>query len=188
MIRPATPGTGNSLTDTAADHNFVYSSWLQSYSSSEFALFCTPKDDRHTMPCDCRPGCGHRMLRTVRQKGITLYKAGELYWQTQRRIIARLLANCNVSVATLDDGPSGDGEMLDGFIVRDWKLPTLDYCYVRNSARGKGLAKEMLADLASAPAVEFTHASRGLDMARLPKGWTLNRIGCIPMTGDWSKP
>ena len=32
-------------------------------------------------------------------------------------------------------------------------------------------------DVAAAPAVEFTHASRGLDMARLPKGWTLNQMG-----------
>lgn len=164
---------------TESDHGFIYGPWLQSFSSSEFALFYTPKDDRHTMPCDCRPGCGHRMLRSFRQKGVTLYRAGDAYWSLQRRIIARLLASCNVSVATLDDGPSDDGEMLDGFIVRDWKAPILDYIYVRASARGKGLAKEMLADLASAPVVEFTHASRGLDMAKLPKGWTYNPAGAL---------
>ena len=180
MIRPATPGTGNHLTDTDPDHKLIYGAWLSSYSSSEFALFCTPKDDRHTMPCDCRPGCGHRMLRTVRQKGITLYKAGEEYWATQRRIIARLLASCNVSVATLDDGPSDDGEMLDGFIVRDWEAPRLHYAYVRASARGKRLSTIMMDDLLSSGAdVEYTHKSRGVDERRLPKNWSFNPCGAF---------
>jgi hypothetical protein len=158
MIRPA----------TIADLPLVRSSWLTSYSSSEWALLNTPKDSEHTRSC---PTCEATNLRSHRVRGLRVYHAGDEYWSTQKRLIERLIASCNVSVFVVDE------PMVDGWIVRDWRSPIVDYVYTRNSARepGADVARKLVADLAAAPAVTYTHKSRGVDEGRLPKGWTFSK-------------
>lgn len=145
---------------------FVKSSWLQSYASSDFALLSTPKDADHTVPC---PSCGHRALRAHRVRGITQYKAGEEYWDGQKRLIDALIARSNVSVYLVED----EG-IVDGWICRSWSRPVVNYVYVRASARGQGVARALLDDLAGKPGVIYSHKSRNVDSKRLPRGWAFD--------------
>lgn len=165
MIRPAVD----------SDLGLIVDSWLKGYSSSELALAVAPKDDKHTAPCpSCHPraACGHRVVRSRRSGGVRLYDPGPVYWREQRKIIGRLIETCNVAVCSID----GD-EMIDGWIVRDWTRPIVDYVSVRLSARGKGVARQLVADLHEAQGVEYTHLSAGVDVEKLPKGWRFNPWG-----------
>jgi|HubBroStandDraft_6_1064221.scaffolds.fasta_scaffold791012_1 GNAT superfamily N-acetyltransferase len=152
MMRPA----------GASDAAFVASSWLMSYASSDWATLVTPHDAEHVVKCD---GCGACRVRAARQGHSTTWRAGACYWDGQKRLIAGLLATSNVTVMQSDD----DG-LLDGWIVRAVDRPVLHYLYVRRSARGRGVARALVADLAEEPTT-FTHWPRGVRAQSLPKGW-----------------
>lgn len=143
------------------DVAFVKASWLRSFSGSPWALLVTSHDERHTRRCDA---CGAHHLLVERHGGTLRSKAGPAYWGGHAALVDRLMASCNVSVA--------DNEgMLDGFVCRDHAEPVLHYVYVRHSARGRGVARQLLDDLATAPAVRYTHYRPPIAMRRLPKGW-----------------
>lgn len=146
----------------ANDAAFVASSWLQSYASSDWATLVTPHDDAHVVRCE---GCGACRVRAERQGHVTAWRAGACYWAGHKRLIARLIASSNVTVMQSDE----DG-LLDGWIVRAVDRPVLHYLYVRRSARGRGVARELMADLREAPTT-FTHWPRGLQPKRIPRGW-----------------
>lgn len=142
---------------------FVVKSWLHSYASSDWALMNTPKDERHTRQCG---ECGAAQLLSRKLNGGMMVPcAGEQYWRGHRALVERLFVTCNVTVAVADDG------LLDGFIARDCYEPVLHYVFVRDSARGRGVARALVADLIGEPAV-FTHKARGIKKARLPRAWT----------------
>jgi hypothetical protein len=159
MIRPAVP----------EEHAFVKSSWLQSYASSDWALLCTPRTREHVETA----GCGHAALKSHRVRGMTVWHTGDAYWRGHRGVIDRLLASCNVSVFVIDE------PMVDGFVVRDRYQPVLHYVYTRASARMRGVARSLVADLLAAPSVTYTHASRHLDRAQLPAGWAFDPYGAF---------
>lgn len=146
------------------DIPFVAASWLESYSSSEWATLCTPHGASNVYRCDA---CGSHHLRWERRAGAKRWRAGETYWAGQRRLIALLVASSNVTVAEADDG------LLDGWIVRAWGPPVLHYLYVRQPARGQGIARALIADLHEQPA-RFTAWPRGLDARRLPVRWAFD--------------
>jgi len=144
------------------DLDFIRSGWRRSYASSDWALFVTPKNDIHTVACN---SCGQRTLRSTQSRGGKVqHHAGDLYWDGHRAVIEQLLSTSNTSVSQGDDG------MLDGFICRRDDLPVLHYVYVRQSAREKGVARELVADLWEKP-TRFTHLSRSIVGRKLPAHW-----------------
>lgn len=148
------------------ERNFVLANWLRSYATSDFALLSTPKDATHGPACN---ECGRRMVRVVKDDdGRVRPQTGPAYWVGHRRLVEGLVSRCNVSVMESEiDG------LLDGFICRDQRLPILHYLYVRQSSRGKGVAKTLVADLLSSPTT-YTHRSARLDAGKIPAGWTFS--------------
>ena len=152
MIRPMRPD----------EFNFVISNWLRSYAKSDFAMLSTPKSDTRTPVCS---GCGRRHVAVVKDEdGRFRPQTGPEYWAGHRALVTRLVARCNVSVAENEDG------LLDGFVCREHDRPVLHYLYVRQSARGRGVARELVADLANV-ATRYSHKGALVDAARLPAGW-----------------
>lgn len=153
------------------ERNFVLANWLRSYARSEFALMSTPKDAEHAPRCT---GCGLRRVLAVQdQDGRVRPQAGPAYWRGHRGVVERLMASCNVSVLENDE----DG-MLDGFIVRDPSRPVLHYLYVRQSSRGRGVARALVADL-RANAVSYTHRTGMLEPSKIPRGWHFDLYGAF---------
>lgn len=151
MIRPARQD----------DVPFIASGWKRSFASSDWALMCTPKDADHVTTCE---HCGgHRML-THKRRGMVEAVAGPTYWTGQTALVNRLLPLCNVSVLEAEDG------LLDGFIAREHTRPVIHYVFVRAEARGRGVARALVADLVPLQA-RYTHRSRGLRGGGLPSGW-----------------
>lgn len=150
MIREARPD----------DMAFVRSGWLRSYASSDWATLVSPSSE-HTSACRT---CGKRSLKTSRSgTGLTLRKPSEVYWHGQRALIDRLIAQAMVVVA--EDESLG---LLDGFVC--WEPPdVLHYVYVRDTARKRGLAKELCALLTGK--VRYTHWARSIVQDRVPAGW-----------------
>lgn len=122
---------------------FVRSGWLESYSTSDFARFLTPP-----------PQWEQRKY------------GGQLYFDSQRRLIEAILASTSVLVS------EGDG-VLDGFVVGQ-PGRRLDYVYVKKRARGQGVARTLLEalDLVPGKHVVYTHRARG---ARgQPRAWVFD--------------
>ena len=147
---------------TADDENMIRASWIRSFASSDMALVATPHTQAHTSVCSA---CGRHALKKDRIDGGHIrYRAGEVYWKGQAKLVDRLLGTCNVSVAEAQDG------LVDGFVVRELVHPVVHFVYVRHSARGQGVAKALLDDLLSQP-TRFTHWSGGLHASKVPPGW-----------------
>lgn len=142
---------------------FVRGSWLQSFASSSWAEFVTPKSSEHMgPPCNA---CGTQKLRCHRNsKGLLVYEVDESFVRGHKALIGAILERANVTVAVAEDG------LVEGWIVRQYRL--VHYMYVRHDSRRAGLAKRLAADLcdASEP-VTFSHWSRGLQTERLPAHW-----------------
>jgi GNAT superfamily N-acetyltransferase len=151
------------------DTAFIVDSWMKSFADSPVGRILGVPGQR-CMQCE------QPLPRDVRPSG--WYEAG------QRRLAKSLMARSTVLVATADD--VGDGTMIDGYAVygrglgrpgtpsdEDWRpVWVVHYVYVRHSARGRGVAKRLLAEPLSEPSrVCFTHASRHLDKGKLPKNW-----------------
>lgn len=153
MIREARP----------EDLAFVRSGWLRSYASSDWATLVSPSSE-HTSACRT---CGKRSLKTSRSgTGLTLRKPSEVYWHGQRALIDRLIAQAMVIVA---ENEIEGLLLLDGFVC--WEPPDiLHYVYVRDTARRKGIAKE-LCGMALVGKVRYTHRARAIVQERIPAGW-----------------
>ena len=117
-----------------ADLPYVRSTWLRSYSESEWAKLCTP------------PSYWQEMKH-----------GGQAYYDGQRRLIEALLARFVVLVSEAEDG------LLDGWVC-GWPRTTLHYIYVRKSARDKGIAPALCSalHLEEGEPVRFTHRSPSL--------------------------
>lgn len=141
--------------------NFVIDAWVKSYSNSERAMLLTPKDAAHATRCaQCKT-----WLPKHDERGRML--AGHEYWQGQRRLVDRLIRRSQVLVYD-------SGDLLDGFACLGQTpsgSPLVHYVYVRWSSRGQGIAKALLAGLADAQGVVYTHRTRSLEAARLPQSW-----------------
>lgn len=129
------------------DLRFVRSAWLTSFASSALAREMTPRSAWDARVAARRP------------------PASDAFFQGQRRLIEWLIMRSNVTVADAGDG------LVDGFVVRHWQRPVLHYVYVRLSARERGVARELVADLAQAE-TRYTHVLPDIDRRRLPAMWT----------------
>lgn len=129
------------------DLQFVRSAWLKSYASSEFARWHTPK--------------------ATWEKN----QASDDYYDGQRGVIEALLGRAKVLV---NEDEAEGLQYLTGFLV--YEPLTVHYVYVRQSARGQGIARALI-DAAGIPrdgslAVRYTHRARGIESSRLPRGWS----------------
>ena len=164
LIRPATP----------EDEAFIAHAWLRSYETSDVAMLCTPHDGVLAERCDSCLG-----WKAVGRP----HSSGE-YRHGQRRLIDYLMRTSTVVVAEATDV---EGGMLDGFACyargpgsleakmgEGWE-PTwvVHFVYVRMSARGKGVARALLAPVLDAGHVRvaYTHRTRTLDGTRMPKNF-----------------
>jgi GNAT superfamily N-acetyltransferase len=129
---------------TDDDLRLVRSAWLTSYSKSDFARLATPP------PYWEENGHG-----------------GRAYYEGQTALIERLIAASMVLVSEGDDG------LLDGFAV-GWPRTLLHYVYVKQVARGRGVARALLAalELREGERVVYTHRSHGIRGS--PRGWTFD--------------
>jgi len=92
------------------------------------------------------------------------HEASDAYYDAERIIIAACLER---SVTLIADTPG----MIDGWLVCEPGI--LHYAYVRQSARGRGVARALMsaAGITRATDIEYTHRSRGLTPAKVPKLW-----------------
>jgi hypothetical protein len=124
------------------DLGLVRSSWLRSYSTSDFAKYLTPPD--------------------VWRKN----EAAAEYWNAQRRVIEHLLARARTEV--LDD----DGVLTAWCCSEPERgVVHYVYVKHMGDRRGRGLARTLLRDFEARDEVLYTHRSRNLDSKRLPAGW-----------------
>lgn len=91
-------------------------------------------------------------------------EASNEYYDCQRLIIEVCLDTAAIYV-------DADTNMIDGWLVCEPGL--VHYVYVRQSARGRGVARRLLeaAGIHASGHVEYTHRSRGLNAAKVPKTW-----------------
>jgi hypothetical protein len=165
-----------------ADLAYVRSTWLRSYSESDWAKLCTPpaywEEQKH---------------------------GGQAYYDGQRVLIEALLSQSVVLVAEADDG------LLDGWVC-GWPRTTLHYLYVRKSAKDKGVAGALCCalELVEGQPVRFSHRAPALRLLtqgnahRTPQRWvfdpylltiqsaketamTIRRVSFIEF-GDYNKP
>ncbi len=139
------------------DLPFVVDTWRRSFADSDYASHVTPHDAAHMGQCGA---CGAWAIRT--QAGKTL--SSREYWTGQLSLIQRLVSGCTTMVCDSDDG------ILDGFSCYALSPPTIHYVYVRRSARGKGVARALLSELSRETSIVYTHRTRQLRGARLPRG------------------
>lgn len=149
------------------DIAWVSHSWVASFADSDTAILATPRSPQFGCECAC---CG-AWLPKKREGHIAA--APDKYWRGQKALVAELLARSRTLVAESDG-------LLDGFIcIGDNSAPpsnvaVVHYIYVRLSARERGVAKALVAELGSPSVVIYTHRSRGLRGSRLPPGWTFD--------------
>jgi GNAT superfamily N-acetyltransferase len=97
------------------------------------------------------------------------------YRKTQSALIEQLVESNLVYVVEAVDGTPG-GLDLDGWIC-GWPEALVHYVFVRQSARGRGVARELLGALQidkTTPAV-YTHHARLLDLRRVPGAWRFDK-------------
>jgi GNAT superfamily N-acetyltransferase len=128
---------------TPDDLRLVRSAWLESYATSDYAKLVTPPP----------------------QWEQNEKRGGRVYFTGQRELIERLIVSSVVLVA------EGEAAQLDGFVV-GWPAAMLHYVYVKQSRRGRGLARALLEalDLRAGQPVVYTHRSRSV--RGNPRGWT----------------
>ncbi|HTQ44517.1 MAG TPA: GNAT family N-acetyltransferase [Polyangiaceae bacterium] len=145
----------------AEDRAFVLAAWLRSYGDSESALIATPRDAGHLVTCEA---CGVSRVAIANGRP----KAGREYWHGQSQLVEALLRRATTLVAeSVVDGV----EMLDGFASYELSPRIVHFVYVRRSARGRGLARQLVAELDGPGIVTYSHRTRTLSRARLPAHW-----------------
>lgn len=141
---------------TTDELRFVRSSWVQSYATSDFAMWLSPPE-----------------LRVQR-------KASHEYWETQKRIIESLLARAETLV--IDDG----GLIAAWACLESQRgIVHYVYTRLQTQHRKQGLARLLLGKLRERTDVQYTHRSRDLESKRLPRGWRFAPHELWPaVTGD----
>ena len=153
------------------DLPFIINAWVKSFADSETAMVSTPRDGRYARRCE-------RCNRWVPKQGEL---SGE-YRHGQRRLIMTLLETSKTLIAEATDVKTA---MIDGFATYSrgpapvgqhmgfgWEPSwVVHYVYVRKSARKRGVARALLAEVLEDPAVRvvYTHRSTGVDGSRLPR-------------------
>lgn len=146
IIRPGAPG----------DMARVQKDWGLSFATSDFARYCTPREDYER-------------------------RASELYWSWQKATMARLLRDAELWVASWSE----DTRSVVGWCVLEratpQHLPTVHYVYVGHTYRRHGIAKRLLAPALDAPLVVYTHRSVVARHLPIPPGWTYDpRPALVP--------
>ena len=131
--------------------NFVIKSWRESYADSDAAK-------RYAFHGRC-PSFADRFK----------WHAPDEYYRTWDALIATLVSQCTVRMAENDE--TG---LLAGFVC--WELTgpwgvVVHYVYTRLSARGQGVAKQLIGELPGGR-VMYTH--RGAGVTRVPDGWVFS--------------
>ena len=91
-------------------------------------------------------------------------ESSDAYYDAERIIIGACLER---SVTFIAATPG----LIDGWLVCEPGI--LHYVYVRQSARGRGVARSLMvaAGVDGKAEIEYTHRSRGLTAAKVPKMW-----------------